>query len=114
MELFRLSITACITPLFDQLFSEFEDALVVIWPVYEVFEVPAASCGRQLIVYLERNRDEQGQHAIRTRRILREIAMTPTSGVLLDFAQLAVALPTIIWAETIPSCPLPFIESENS
>lgn len=47
-------------------------------------------------------------------KILREIAMTPTSGVLLDFAQLAVALPTIIWAETIPSCPLPFIESGNS
>lgn len=40
--------------------------------------------------------------------------MTPTSGVLLDFAQLAVALPTIIWAETIPSCSLPFIESGNS
>ncbi len=51
---------------------------------------------------------------IRTRKILREIAMTPTSGVLLDLAQLAVALPTIIWAETIPSCPLPFIESGNS
>ena len=114
MELFRLSITACITPLLDQLFSEFEDALVVIWPVYEVFEVPAASCGRQLIVYLERNRDEQGQHAIRTRKILREIAMTPTSGVLWDYSQLAMALPTIIWAETIPSCLLPFIESGNS
>lgn len=114
MELFRLSITACITPFLDQLFSEFEDALVVIWPVYEVFEVPAASCGRQLIVYLERNRDEQGQHAIRTRKILREIAMTPTSRVLFYFTQLAVALPTIIWAETIPSCPLPFIESRNS
>ncbi len=40
--------------------------------------------------------------------------MTPTSGVLLDFAQLAAALPTIILAETIPSCPLPFIESGNS
>lgn len=40
--------------------------------------------------------------------------MTPTSGVLLDFAQLAVALPAIIWAETIPSCPLTFIESGNS
>lgn len=51
-------------PLLDHLFSEFEDALVVIWPVYEVFEVPAACCGRQLIVYLERNRDEQGQHAV--------------------------------------------------
>lgn len=85
MELFRLCITACITPLLDQLFSEFEDAFVVIWPVYEVFEVPAASCGRQLIVYLERNRDEQGQHAIRTRKILREIAMTPTSGGIILF-----------------------------
>lgn len=33
--------------------------------------------------------------------------MTPTTGELLDLAQLAVALPTIIWAETIPSCPAP-------
>ena len=30
-----------------------------------------------------------------------------SSRVLLDYAQLAVALPTIIVAETIPSCPLP-------
>ena len=48
----------------DQLLCEFEDAFVVTWPIYEVFEVPAARCGRQLIVYLECNRDEQGQHAI--------------------------------------------------
>ena len=45
-------------------FGEFEDAFVVIWPVYKVLEVPAARCGRQLVVYLERNRDEQGQHAV--------------------------------------------------
>ena len=62
--LFRPSITDRLIPICDQLLCEFEDTFVVIWPVYEVFEVPAACCSRQLIVYLERNRDKQGKHAV--------------------------------------------------
>lgn len=60
----QCSVTDNFMPFCGHFFGEFEDAFVVIWPVYKVLEVPAARCGRQLVVYLERNRDEQGQHAV--------------------------------------------------